>query len=93
MDWQPVIAKVERRLERWQTRVLFSGGRLVLLQLVPSAIPVFYLSMFKPPVWNWKELRRTDDKDCWTRQTRSLNQWAGLTFEPDWVLCGLTKSE
>ena len=49
-DWQPVIEKVERRLEGWQARVLSRGGRLVLLKSVLATIPTHYLSIFKIPV-------------------------------------------
>ena len=48
-DWQSVVEKVEQRLEGWKARVLSKGGRLVLLKSVLSAIPTFYLSVFKIP--------------------------------------------
>ena len=46
MDWQPVV-KVERYLEGWQTKVMWRVRQLVLLRSVLSAIPLFYLSVFK----------------------------------------------
>ena len=46
-DWQSVVGKVEQRLEGWKVKVLSKGGRLVLLKSVLSAIPTFYLSVFK----------------------------------------------
>ena len=55
-DWQPVIEKVERRLEGWQTRVLSRGGRLVLLKAVLAAIPTYYLSIFRMPAGVRKRL-------------------------------------
>ena len=48
-DWQSVIGKVEQRLEGWKANVLSKGGRLVLLKSVLSAIPTFYLAVFKIP--------------------------------------------
>ena len=48
-DWQPVVGKVEQRLEGWKAKILSKGGRLVLLRSVLSAIPTFYLSVFKIP--------------------------------------------
>ena len=48
-DWQSVVGKVEQRLEGWKAKVLSKGGRLVLLKSVLSAIPTFYLSVFKIP--------------------------------------------
>ena len=44
-----MIEKVERQLERWQSRVLSRGGCLVLLRPALSAIPIFYLSIFRLP--------------------------------------------
>ena len=44
-----MIDKVEHHLEGWQSRVLSRGGRPVLLQLVLSAIPIFYLFVFRLP--------------------------------------------
>ena len=48
-DWQSVVEKVEQRLEGWKAKVLSKGGRLVLLKSVLTAIPTFYLSVFKIP--------------------------------------------
>ena len=48
-DWQPVVGKVEQRLEGWKAKILSKGGRLVLLRSVLSAIPTFYLSVFRIP--------------------------------------------
>ena len=48
-DWQPVVGKVEQRLEGWKAKILSKGGRLVLLSSVLSAIPTFYLSVFRIP--------------------------------------------
>ena len=55
-DWQLAIEKVEWGLEGWQAKVLSRGGRLVLLQLVLSLIPIFYLSFFKLPLGVRKHL-------------------------------------
>ena len=41
MDRQPIIEKVERRLEGRQTKVMLRGGGLVLLRSVLSTIPLF----------------------------------------------------
>ena len=48
-DWQSVVGKVEQRLDGWKAKVLSRVGRLVLLKSVLSAIPNFYLSIFKVP--------------------------------------------
>ena len=57
MDWQPVIEKVEKHLEGWQAKLLSRRGYLVLLCSVLSAIPIFYLSVFKVPMRVSKQLK------------------------------------
>ena len=44
-----MVGKVEQRLEGWKAKILSKGGRLVLLRSVLSAIPTFYLSVFRIP--------------------------------------------
>jgi hypothetical protein len=41
------------------------GGRVVLLNSVLSAIPIFYLSLFKMPVGVWKKLVRLQRRFLW----------------------------
>ena len=54
--WDPVIEKVERRLEGWQAKILSRGGRMVLLRSILTAIPIFYLSVYKLPIEVGKRL-------------------------------------
>ena len=52
-DWQPVMEKVETRLGGWRARFLSRGGgggwRLVLLKAVLSAIPTYFMAIFRMP--------------------------------------------
>ena len=49
-DWQPVISKIEARLGGWEARLLSRGCRLVLLQSVLAAIPIYFMVIFRIPV-------------------------------------------
>ena len=49
-EWQPILEAMERRLGGWQARLLSCGGRLVLLKAVLSAIPTYFMSVFRLPV-------------------------------------------
>ena len=49
-DWQPVLEKVETRLGGWQAHLLSRGRRLVMLKAVLSAIPTYFMSIFRMPV-------------------------------------------
>ena len=48
-DWQPVLEKVEARLGGWWARMLSRGDRLVLVKAVLSAIPTYFMSVFRMP--------------------------------------------
>ena len=48
-DWQPVIDKVDARLGGWRSHLLSCGGRLVLVKAVLSAIPTYFMSIFRMP--------------------------------------------
>ena len=48
-DWQPVMEKIETRLGGWRARFLSRGGRLVLLKAVLSAIPTYFMAIFRMP--------------------------------------------
>ena len=48
--WEPVVRKIEARLCSWKGRFLSMAGRICLLKSVFTAIPLFYLSIFKAPV-------------------------------------------
>ena len=46
-DWQPVLEKVETRLGGWRASLLSRGSRLVMLKVVLSAIPTYFMSIFR----------------------------------------------
>ena len=45
--WNGVIEKVQTRLSRWKGRCLTMDGRICLIKSVLSAIPLFFMSLFK----------------------------------------------
>jgi len=47
--WEPVLNKLKSRLSVWKGRFLSMAGRLCLIKSVLSAIPLYYLSLFKAP--------------------------------------------
>ena len=55
-DWQPVVEKVEKRLGGWRGRLLFRGGRLILVKAVLSAIPTYFMSAFRMPAGVWQRI-------------------------------------
>ena len=77
-DWQSVVGKVEQRLEGWKAKVLSKGGRLVLMKSVLSAIPTFYLSVFKIPVSIERKISGLMRRFFWTRS----KEGRGLALVP-----------
>ena len=53
-DWQPIMMKIEVRLGGWQAPRLSRGGRLVILQSMLAAIPIYFMVIF----WMSEGMRR-----------------------------------
>ncbi|KAF5476686.1 hypothetical protein F2P56_003400 [Juglans regia] len=47
--WDPVIEKIERKLEGWKRLYLSKGGRLTLIKSILSNLPTYFLSLFQLP--------------------------------------------
>ena len=47
--WKPVVDRIVGRLSSWNNKFLSFGGRLILLKVVLSSLPVYFLSFFKAP--------------------------------------------
>lgn len=48
-DWLPLVHKIEKKIDSWKGKLLSIGGRLTLIKSVLSAIPLYWLSIFKMP--------------------------------------------
>ncbi|GKB10992.1 hypothetical protein Tco_0844915 [Tanacetum coccineum] len=49
-SWKDVISKISSCLSKWKLKTLSIGGRLTLPKSVLTAIPIFYMSLYKVPV-------------------------------------------
>ncbi|KAH7676557.1 hypothetical protein IHE45_07G024900 [Dioscorea alata] len=50
-NWSTLIGIVRSRLSPWKSTYLSLGGRLTLLNSVLSTVPVYWISVFKLPIW------------------------------------------
>jgi hypothetical protein len=67
--WEPLLESLRKRLGVWSNKYVSFGGRIVLLNAVLNAIPVFYLSYLKLPVQVWKKIRRIQREFLWGGRT------------------------
>ena len=63
--WSRVIERVLGKLSRWRGRCLSLAGRICLLKLFLSSIPLFFMSLFKLPSVVAKKLVRIQRNFLW----------------------------
>jgi len=63
--WEPMLEKLANRLNSWGSKYVSLGGRIVLLNSVLNAIPIFYLSYLKMPKRVVKEVIRIQRNFLW----------------------------
>ncbi|GJY85319.1 RNA-directed DNA polymerase, eukaryota [Tanacetum coccineum] len=56
-SWKEIIEKISSRLSKWKLKTLSIGGRLTLLKSVLTAIPIYFMSLFKVPAGILKDLK------------------------------------
>jgi len=73
--WEPVVNRIKSRLSGWHSRFLSFGGRLVLLKVVLSALPIYALSFFKAPSGIIYSIESLLIKFCWggSEENRKIN--------------------
>nr|GEX65555.1 RNA-directed DNA polymerase, eukaryota, reverse transcriptase zinc-binding domain protein [Tanacetum cinerariifolium] len=49
-SWKDVTSKLSARLSKWKLKTLSIGGRLTLLKSVLTAVPIYYMSLYKVPI-------------------------------------------
>jgi hypothetical protein len=64
--WEPMLNTIRSRLGSWGNNFVSLGGRIVLLNSVLSAIPIFYLSFLKMPMKVWREVVKIQRKFLWS---------------------------
>ena len=63
--WEPVLSKVAKRLDGRKMTFLSKGGRLTLIEAILSAIPTYYLSLFRIPYGVIKEVEKIMRNFLW----------------------------
>lgn len=85
----PLIEKIERRMQGWQSRLLSRGGRLVLVQTVLSSIPTYHMICFIIPKWVLSRIDKARRAFLWGNsegggQHISLCNWNLVCIPKEW---------
>lgn len=48
--WNPVIERIEKRLDSWKKAFVSRGDRLTLIQPMLNSLPTYYFSLFRIPL-------------------------------------------
>jgi hypothetical protein len=56
LTWEPLVEHLNKRLNSWANKYISLGGRIVLLNSVLNAIPIYYLLYMKMPVKVWRKI-------------------------------------
>jgi hypothetical protein len=60
-----MLEVLKKRLGSWGNKYVSLGGRIVLINAVLSAIPIFFLSFMKMPVCVWREVVKIQRNFLW----------------------------
>lgn len=63
--WESLLEHGKSRLNSWGNKYISFGGRIVLLNSVINAIPIFYLSFLKMPGKVWTSLVKIQRELLW----------------------------
>ncbi|CAN1761414.1 Putative ribonuclease H protein At1g65750 [Linum perenne] len=80
--WDPVVRRVENKLESWKCRFLSFGGRLVLIKSVLSSLPVYFLSLLRAQASVILKLERIQNKFLWAgTEVKDKIHWVSWDLE------------
>ncbi|KEH40277.1 hypothetical protein MTR_1g026690 [Medicago truncatula] len=65
ITWDHLVGHLNKRLNSWGNRYISLGGRIVLLNSVLNAIPIYYLSFMKMSVKVWRKIVRIQRDFLW----------------------------
>ncbi|GKV10561.1 hypothetical protein SLEP1_g21905 [Rubroshorea leprosula] len=76
--WQPLVENFKKKLSQWKGRFVSMGGRITLINVVLSSLPVFLMSMFLIPKGVIKKLDSIRRAFLWggNDEKRVIN-WVG----------------
>jgi hypothetical protein len=74
--WKPMVDAIRRRVGSWGNKFLSFGGRIVMVNAILNAIPIYYLSYLKMPAKVWREVIKIQRRFLWSGlSSRSKISW------------------
>jgi len=87
--WEPIVNKIKNKLNRRKGKVLSFAGRVCLLKLFFTYVPLYYMSLFKMSIsineevmkiqrkfiWGWGAKGRNIAWVKWTTICKSKREW------------------
>ncbi|GKA91191.1 RNA-directed DNA polymerase, eukaryota [Tanacetum coccineum] len=84
-SWKDVISKLSSRLSKWKLKTLSIGGRLALLKSILTAIPLYYMSLYKAPAGILKDMESIRRR-FFNGAEKTKGKWFGLVGNIFWLL-------
>ncbi|GAA0167741.1 reverse transcriptase [Lithospermum erythrorhizon] len=75
-----LIVKIVKAISSWEHRFLSFGGRIVLIQSVLSAFPLYYLQVLKMPIQVKEKIEKLLNKFLWGNSSHWCS-WSHLCFK------------
>lgn len=97
-DFLPLIEKLEKRLEGWQSKLISRGGRLLLQNSVLASIPIYYMTCFVLPKWVIRRIDSIRRRFLWGKskgqgKVISLMNWDLVCTPKQWGGLGASNLE
>lgn len=80
-DWNPLVSKIEKKLQTWKGSLLSLGGRVTLLNSVISALPLYWLSIYKIPVTVCSKIDKIRKKFLWSGSSAEKRKYHLIAWE------------
>jgi hypothetical protein len=62
------VEKLKKRAAGWKGKLISRGGKIILADMVLSAIPGYYMSCFRIPIWVIKRLDKVRRDFLWGKK-------------------------
>lgn len=60
------MGKMNKKLEGWPSKLLSAGAKLVLINSVLAALPIYYFAMIDPPISTISNMKKNLSTIFWS---------------------------